>query len=238
LSGANLFHLHIPKTAGTSLRTAFQRNRNRVLPIGARFAYDASQHAEVDLFSGHAGFRVIASEPTLRGKVVTILRDPYDRIASYYYHLVKLHNEGKESTERTNLAAKYSLVEFLGIKDHPHLLTDLYNTVTWQLAWDAHLEFRMAFRREQPRLLDSDLVERAKTNLSSFLVVGFQDRMQDFVENLQQKTGFAVRLGADNANPEREPFDTLDAETRRRMRDWIEMDLEVYEWASANLGRP
>ena len=228
---ANLVHLHIPKTAGTALRLAFERNRQRVCIIGSNFVYEAEKHAEIDLFTGHAGFRTIAEQPALRDKVVTILRDPYDRIASYYYHLLTLHREGLESSPRTDLASKYNLNDFLGVRDHPHLITDLYNAATWQLVWDAHIHERVAFRREQPLMLDADLVARAKVNLSSFLVVGLQDRLPAFVTDLQEKTGFTVTLASDNANPSREPFASLSAATRRRMRDWIELDLEIYEWA-------
>ncbi len=231
MSGANIVHLHIPKTAGTSLRVAFQRNKYKVLAINSDFVYDPEKHADVDLFSGHVGYRAVEASPALRGKVVTILRDPYDRVLSYYYHLVKLQAVGQENSERTNLATKYGLFDFLGLRDHPHLLNDLYNAVTWQLVCDTSLGLRMSFRRDKPPVLDSDLVKIAKTNLSSFLVVGFQDRMSDFAEDLRKATGFANPLGQENANSGRESLEAIDAETKRRVRSWIEMDLEIYEWA-------
>jgi hypothetical protein len=237
VSGANIFHLHIPKTAGTSLRTAFVCNKYKVAPIGSEFAFDPQQHADVDLFSGHAGYRAVANSPALRGRVVTILRDPYDRALSYYYHLIKLHREGLENSERTNLATKYSLFDFLAIRDHPHILSDLYNAVTWQLVHDPDINARMGYRLDQPRLTDSDLVERAKANLSSFLVVGFQTRMDAFAEDLRRATGFDHKLGVDNANTSRAAPEAIDVETRRRLGAWIEMDVEVYNWALTHFRR-
>ena len=236
MSGARLFHLHVPKTAGTSLRGAFHSAKYKVAPVNSNFVYDPAQHAEVDLFSGHAGFRAVEASPEFHGKVVTILRDPYDRVVSYYYHLVKQRRDGREDSHRTNLAAKYSLVDFLAIKDDPHLLSDLYNAVTWQLAHDSDIHARMAYRRREPAFSDADLVERAKANLSSCLVVGFQSRLDVFLDKLRQATGFAVQLRAENANPERAALESVDAETRRRIRGWIELDVEVYEWALATLG--
>lgn len=226
----------MPKTAGTSLRSAFHHAKHKVLPVNSNFVYDPAQHAEVDLFSGHAGFRAVEASPELRGKVITILRDPYDRVLSYYYHLIKLHRGGHEDSHRTNLASKYGLAEFLAIKDDPHLLNDLCNSVTWQLVYDHDVHARMAYRRREPAFSDTDLVARAKANLSSFLVVGFQSRPGAFLDKLRAATGFAVRLGAENANPERAALEAMDAETRRRLRGWIELDLEVYEWALARLG--
>ncbi len=237
MSGARLFHLHVPKTAGTSLRGAFHRAKHKVLPVNSNFVYDPALHADVDLFSGHAGFRAVEASLELRGNVVTILRDPYDRVLSYFYHLVKLHREGHENTHRTNLASKYGLAEFLAITDDPHLLNDMFNSMTWQLVHDNDIHARMAYRRREPVFGAADLVARAKSNLSSFRVVGFQSRPGAFLEKLRRATGLSLQLGAENANPERAAVEKLDVETRRRLRGWIELDLEVYEWALAELGR-
>lgn len=237
MSGVNLLHLHIPKTAGTSLRSAFAHSKHNVLQVKPDFVYDPQRHADVDLFSGHVGFRVVEASPALRDRVVTILRDPYDRVVSYYYHLAKLNADGIERSARTNLAAKYPLHEFLAIKDHPHLVNDLYNAVTWQLAWDSDLQSRMSYRQQHAAFTESELVERAQASLRTFLVVGIQTRMSEFAARLKRATGFAERLPLENANPARAALSTVDAETRRRARPWIEMDIEVYEWALAHLDR-
>lgn len=237
MPGANIFHLHIPKTAGSSLRSAFHHNNYKMLPVEAGFVYDAQKHGEVDLFSGHVGLRTVQASPAFQGKVVTILRDPYERVFSYYHHLILLHDQGSEVSERTQLAAKYDLRAFLALKDDAHLLSDIYNTMTWLMVHDAGLMQRKIFRLGQPPLSDADLVARAKANLSSCLVVGLQDRMDLFARRLKQATGFAAPIAKENANLARPPLEALDAETRRRMRGWIEMDLEVYEWALAEFGR-
>ena len=237
MPGLNLFHLHIAKTAGTSLRSAFFHNDYKVLSVDSAFVYDAGAHGDVDLFSGHAGFKAVEASPALREKVVTILRDPYERVMSYYHHLVMLQEKGWEVSVRTQLAVKYEFKEFLAIRDDAHLLSDVYNTVTWQLVHDPYFGARMNFRRDNPRVSEADLVARAKANLSSCLVVGLQSRMDLFARRLREKTGFSVPLGAENANPARPAVEALDAETRRRLRGWIEMDLEVYEWAVAEFGR-
>jgi hypothetical protein len=237
LAGANLFHLHIPKTAGTSLRAAFERGESRVLAVNSNFVYDPGAHSEIDLFSGHAGFRAVEASPALRGRVVTILRDPEERALSYYHHLIREHDAGREVSYRTRLAARYPLRDFLAVSDHSHLLTDMRNAVTWQLVCDSDLGARMKFRDEQPKLTDADLIARAKDNLASFLVVGLQSRMDLFTRKIQAATGVAVALREDNVNPGRPPLDSLDAQTRRRLREWLELDLAVYDWAQAEFGR-
>ena len=76
----------------------------------------------------------------------------------------------------------------------------------------------------------------SKADLPPIGPVGFQSRLDVFLDKLRQATGFAVQLRAENANPERAALESVDAETRRRIRGWIELDVEVYEWALATLG--
>lgn len=91
------FFLHIPKTAGTTLNTIFDKNfdAGRVLDL-----YTASQHRELanisyddiagyDLVRGHifiSDFAQILDGP-VRFKVFTFLRDPVQRVISEYNFL-------------------------------------------------------------------------------------------------------------------------------------------------------
>ena len=234
---AQLFHLHIPKTAGTSLRSSFDNYNHKILSIDSNFVYDPARHKHIDLFSGHAGYRALEASPNLKGRVITLLRDPFDRVMSYYFHLRESFRVGAEISERTDLANKYSLREFLAIKDHPHLIGDIYNAVTWQLIHDSQSHARMAFRMNQPALGESDLLALARKNLSSFLIVGFQDRIGEFGQAVSRVSGFPIMLGFDNVNKARSALDSLDAETKRRLRAWIEMDIAVHDWASSAFAR-
>ncbi|MGO8737833.1 sulfotransferase family 2 domain-containing protein [Rhodoblastus sp.] len=234
-SRRQILHLHIPKTAGSSVRAAFARQKYNVLSINPNFKYDARQHGAVDLFSGHVGFRALADEAGSQLRAVTILRDPVDRILSYYYHLVKLHDAGLEVSERTSLAKKYPLDDFLSIKDHPHLLADMFNAVTWQLLHGVDLTERIAYRRANPPLSDSDLIDRATKNLASCLVVGFQDRIPEFLDDLNNACGVRLTLGQDNVTENRPPVEQISTKTRDNVLSWVHLDVAVYKWARAQL---
>jgi len=226
-----LLHLHIPKTAGSSLRIAFTRSKYNVLTVNPNFSYGPAEHANVDVFSGHVGYRVVTEDKSDRLRIITLMRDPVDRVLSYYYHLVQLHDSGSERSERTTLAKKYNLDDFLSIKDHPHLLSDIYNAMTWQLIWSTDIVERMAYRRAERALGDTDLINRATRNLRSFLVVGFQDQMPKFLQDLNDSCGVQLTLGQDNTNDSRLPIDKLSAKTRDRLLEWLHLDLAVYRWA-------
>ena len=231
MAGAGIFHLHIPKTAGTSLRAAFTNSKSKILPVNSSFVFDPAAHESVDLFSGHAGYRAVEASPALKARVVTILREPFDRALSYYYHLRREHESGREISARTTLAAKYNLYEFFSIRDDVHLINDLYNSVVWQLVCDVDVRSRLQYRMSNPNVTEEALLDRAKVNLASFLVVGFQNRMKRFAVDLKQATGFSTPIAVANATANRLPIGDLEAPARRRLRGWIELDLQLYHWA-------
>lgn len=228
---AKLFHIHIPKTAGTSLRAAFERAGWVIGFIGPDFVFDPAQHKDVELFSGHVGFKTLKTEPALKQRVITLLREPRDRILSYYCHLRKLHETGQEISERTTFAIQYDLEDFLDIKDHPDLNSDMLNTTTWQLIHDFLWEERLLFQRQNPQLTSTDLVTQAQNNLASFLLVGFQHRLSDFVKKLETIAETSLSLIVENDNPTRLSWDDISVTAQRRLDSWIEMDRAVYDWA-------
>ena len=71
-----IVHLHIPKTAGTSLRTAFEqqfRDHLRVFPHWDEAKIAAAAPQDYDFYSGHIGFN---TAKRLGGDIVTVFRHP------------------------------------------------------------------------------------------------------------------------------------------------------------------
>jgi hypothetical protein len=228
-AGTKIVHLHIPKTAGSAVRKAFERAAGgslRVFPHFEEERFTNVDPAQYDFFSGHFGFKTAA---TLGGKLITVLRDPVDRFVSVYYFWRQLLEDGREKNLKTMLASKYSLAEFVKIRDEPALLVALHNTMTWQIAHGTSL----ASRRELRQLgkTEDDVYKLALANLSKFALVGIQERLELFEKAVERKFSVSVEFKRANVTVARASVIDISAATKRAIHDWTLMDMELYQEA-------
>jgi hypothetical protein len=226
---SRILHLHIPKTAGTALRSAFERASNGALRIFPH--YDERQYAGIDanqydFFSGHFGFKTAAQ---LGGEIITVLRSPVDRFVSVYYFWRQLSETGAEKSQKTMLAGKYSLDEFVKIKDEPFLLEAFYNTMTWQIAHGTSLALRRELR--EAGKTDDDVFQLALANLSTFSLVGVQERLALFESAVARQFSVVLRIKKENVTGARPAVKDISIATIRAIHDWSFMDLELYQHA-------
>ena len=226
---SRILHLHIPKTAGTAFRSAFERASNGTLRVFPH--YDERQYAGIDasqydFFSGHFGFKTAAR---LGGDIITVLRNPVDRFVSVYYFWRQLCETGAEKSQKTMLAGKYRLDEFVKIKDEPSLLEAFYNTMTWQIAHGTSL----ALRRELRELgkTDDDVFQLALANLSTFSLIGVQERLALFERAVARQFSVALRIKRENVTDGRPAVKDIGIATIRAIQNWSFMDLELYQQA-------
>jgi hypothetical protein len=228
-SKARILHLHIPKTAGTALRSAFKKGANGTLRIFPY--YDERQYADIDasqydFFSGHFGFKTATR---IGGQVITVLRDPVDRFLSVYYFWRQLSQTGVEKSPKTMLAGKYALGEFVKIKDEPLLLEAFYNTMTWQIAHGSSLALRRELR--EMGKTDDEVLQLALSNLSTFSLIGVQERLTLFEKAVERQFSVALRIRRQNVTAARPAVKDISAATLRAIQDWSVMDLELYRYA-------
>jgi len=179
---------------------------------------------QFDFFSGHFGFKT-ATE--LGGQIITVVRNPVDRFISLYYFWRKLSEKGIENSQRTALANKYSLSEFVKIRDEPFLLAALYNTMTWQIAYGTSLAQRRELRMMGKT--DDDVVRLALANLATFSLVGVQERLESFGEAMAKKFSVALKIKKVNVAAARPVTEDIGTATISAIRDWNFMDLQLYE---------
>jgi hypothetical protein len=227
---AKIVFVHIPKTAGTAVRIAFEKAASHRLRVSPHF--DERHIAEIDpakfdFFSGHLGFKA-ASE--LGNQLLTVVRNPVDRFVSQYYFVRALHTVGRDNSIKAALATKYPLNEFVKIKDDPSLL-DFYNMMTWQIAHGTSLE-----RRRELRMMgktDADVLQLALNNLETFSLVGVQERLEQFAQSLGEMYSVSLRINKVNVSRTRPELAEISTSTIDAIREWSELDLVLYARADA-----
>lgn len=224
-----IIHLHVPKTAGTALRVAFEKHfegKLRIFPEWNENKYEGVNPEDFDFFSGHIGF---TTAKRLDGDIVTVLRHPVDRFISVYHFWRQLHKTGVEKSINTELAAKYSLDEFVSITDQPGIIEEFQNRCTFQLAHGSSMTHRKQLR--QQGLSEDALFKLAVDNLRTVKVVGIQERLSDFSARIREAFGIALAMEKINVTTDRPSVAGVSIKTLRRIHDWIYMDLELYQEA-------
>jgi hypothetical protein len=222
----SIVHVHIPKTAGTALAAAFQEvygNELRVYPIRYESEYGQVGYAAFNFFGGHIGFNV-ANE--IGGDLITVLRDPIDRFVSNYFFLRHQYLSGEAVNHKTSLAAKYDLDQFVQITDEPILLKELFNRMTWQIAYSHRLELRQDLI--DASVDDEELVDMAITNLSRFAIVGIHTDMAGLTAAIRRRYGVRLSIDRVNVTQSRLAKTEIAAGTLKHIEQWVYLDDAFY----------
>jgi len=215
--------MHIPKTAGTSVNEAFYKIYGKGGICPARYEPEFKDHniADYSFFTGHIGFDKASS---LDAHIVTVLRDPIDRFISVYYYWRQLHEGGRmEWGPRT--AAAMPLEEYVEYFGESALIEEYFNRITWQVAYSHHL----VRRRDLLGINRSELLARAKDNLSKCAVVGCLEDIPKFASDCYEVLGIKLDVGEKNVTKKRKSADEISPELRRKIASWMPLDIEIYE---------
>lgn len=220
-----LIHLHIPKTAGTSLRESIQMTHPELKVQQVIDPIPMPLPTGTNVLSGHISY----DDAIVHGdQIVTVLRHPVDRFVSIYFFWRELYAKGIEKTRKTSLAHHLSLQEFATAMDEPELTSELFNRMSWQLHSNYRLLKRFERRCTQQVTLDS-LAQGALNNLRRFPVVGVQDQYGDFVEALNTHFGLKIVNRKVNVTQNRSSLEDLTRGEFRAILNWVEADMEVYQ---------
>ena len=225
-------HLHLPKTAGTSLRESLIRAHPELTIRQIINPATETEQTDIDVISGH-----ISYEDAIRysDQIVTVLRHPVDRFASTYYFWRELYEKDIERTRKTSLAHALPLVDFAQAFDEPELCSELYNRMAWQLHSNFRLIRRFETRAARPFGLEI-LAAEALDNLRSFAVVGFQDRYDAFLSALNDRFALNVKNRKINVTARRSAVEDLTYEELSAILPWVTADMEIYTTALKEFG--
>jgi hypothetical protein len=218
--------LHIPKTAGTTLRQIVRRQ----YPAESIFTFDEThrfddfqrlrdaQKAEIRLLGGHMIFGLHRFMPG-PSTYFTVLREPVERVISDYYFVrnTPVHHHYDFITSR-NL----SLEEFIE-SGEARIMTDNGQTRSLSDEW-----WNLPFGECTEKVL-----EQAKKNLREyFAVVGLIERFDETLLMLKRAFGWQnVYYARVNVNPSRPTKDELPQTTLDLIAEQNWLDLHLYEYA-------
>ena len=222
--GDQIFFLHIPKTAGTSLIDILQM---QVTPDEFYSMPDGIEDLQPDKLDIARAARIVRGHRmydfqkffTRRPYVITLLRNPYDRVISNYAHLTR------NNSERLLKIARMTNPER---GDEPVTLEEYINAPSMQ---NRLIQFLIGFNGALPKPF-SDHLALAKVHLEFLAFFGLKERFDDSVKLLDYTFGWPpiqteamLNLAPADSKPQMTP------EIEALMEKANGMDMAFYQYA-------
>ncbi len=228
--------IHIPKTAGVSLRSRLERSLapHSVSPHSNAFAMTEEEAAPLRSYrviSGHISWIDVQRFFPDRKKF-TFLRDPLDRCVSWYFFLRRIPLERciplNRITHKNIPEEAISLAKVLDIDDffqipHPHILQGVHNRYVWQLGHHACIEMRS--------ISEQEVLAKALGNVDEMDFVGLCDRMEEDSSRLCRFLGIpeSVSLPHENRTENRPSLPDLSPKALEHAKRLTDLDRRLYE---------
>jgi len=194
--------LHIPKTAGQGIHAALETlvgDPGRVSPVRVHTQCPTGSQMPpgYDLYSGHIDWTELDTLPPDRF-AFTVLRDPRERIASFYFFLLKearaLSPEALAHPENTGKRAVLELSAddyfFGGTPGWQTFVRDHYDNF-----YAAYLATRRMRGRQRLRgLSEAERLDRARQGAAALQGIYEVDRLQRLEQDLSARFGRPVAL--------------------------------------------
>jgi len=224
---------HIPKTAGTSLRhilmqqygkdavfmfyddpTVTPKNADELLnELTSYFPYlpevnDQNFNGLVKLraISGHKPFGIHNLLPVNNFHYITLLREPIERVISFYYHIF-----GRTEHSLECLISCKQSIQF------DNLQVRMLSGVGWKVPY-GHCSCNM--------------LEQAKYNLLQYYTFGIQDRFAESIEIFSKHLGWSqIQIVAENVGINKPKSYKINQQTLHLIAEQNLLDIKLYQFA-------
>ena len=224
-----LIFCHLPKASGTSLRSILFREypRHAILTLDGRVAentvrfyrhLEKKEKCRYIVIEGHYPVGLHRYVPG-RSTYITLLREPVDRVISYYFHVLR---------DPEHYAYKRGFKRHMDIRElveGSFVYPEVQNGQTWFLSGGV-----------DPLLDPSLALEQAKFNIQHlFSVVGLTERFDESVLLMRRRLGWKKWpvYCRHHVAPRRLRVQEIDEQTLSIIREHNQLDLQLYEYAKA-----
>jgi hypothetical protein len=221
--------MHVPKTGGSSLYSIFRTvltppellklhpNRETLTRLNAL----PKRHvARLRVLYGHVDVQLAKQIVPLQ-QCVTLLRDPVERLVSYYA-FAKHMNSGPHS----ELARRTSVTQWIDALRLPETDNGMVR------------RFSGALRDADIGGCTRQMLERAKVNLAHFALIGLTDRFDEFYALLTNRLRLPMcTYVMAKVNTKRRRLDQLDVDVLGELEHRNALDRELYRFGEALFAR-
>jgi hypothetical protein len=222
-AGPLIAFVHVPKTAGASVKSMFARAFSIVTVTDAGNYLRDPEAAVVRVSSGritkgrvavgHIPYGLFRAHLPGDTRYMTFLRDPVNRVLSHYHG----HLRRTPRTERVRSVTAASLKEAIELR-----LPEISNLATRLLSDDP----------SPMEALPASALDQAKANLREFEFVGVTERFDESIVLMQRVLGLPpVLYESQHVSRDRPSIEEITEEERRLIQEMNELDLELYSFA-------
>jgi Sulfotransferase family len=222
--------LHIPKTAGLSIRHALAERYNPCWSVSVTVDGDMPRvwtmpewkFHRCAYYAGHFGMETVR-RVTAEKFVFTFLREPFDRVLSHYYYFKR----EDIPIQGAKLAKKLPLLDYLKCDD-PAVRDSMEDRQARQLieSEDA-LERRVLTMAADPKTRAAAAIMM----LGEFDIVGLTERFNESLDIISHAIGVKLTAHRDNQTADRPSANDLSLAERDAVEQLIQADRIVYRWA-------
>ncbi|HHN72818.1 MAG TPA: hypothetical protein ENK13_01885 [Thermopetrobacter sp.] len=248
--------MHVPKTGGTTLHAVFSRHFPPARTCPERwnglYGYTLEELLRYEYYSGHFDYYACLMIPARRRRIVTILRNPVDRLLSLY-HFQRAHREEiieRDRLDLARLANRYDLEDFFRadeVRRHPSIDNTYVRTLTGRIPrgrWE-HTVAADGEEDEEIGPLTEEAFGEARANLRALDACGILEDFDASLPHMLAGLGLDAEVETETVekkmvldtivheNPGLRPIPRQEVTpgVLKAMEDLVAMDMELYEFA-------